>query len=268
LPEHAIEELNGIGEKRLADLRGAGIDTVDQIPSDFPLTPLHARHRSAVRRNEMVVEPGLRDVLRRYAFPIAMLDFETVGPALPVWNGCSPFGQVPVQFSVHLLHANGEVTRRAYLAEAGSDPRPRVAAELADALRGTATILAWNASFEKRCLQTLAESSPEHASALLEARDKVEDLLVVVRNHLYHPAFHGSFSIKTVAAALLPDLTYDGLDITDGQTASWQLERLLCRPEELITEERNALRAQLEAYCERDTEVMVALFRVLTELSS
>jgi predicted RecB family nuclease len=267
LPEHAIEELNGIGEKQLADLRGVGIETVDQIPSDFPLKPLHARHRAAVRANEMVVEPGLRDALRRYAFPIAMLDFETVGPALPVWNGCSPFGKVPVQLSVHTLHANSEVTHRAYLAEARGDPRPRVAAEVAHALRDAATILAWNASFEKRCLQMLADSCPEHAQALRQACDQVEDLLVVVRNHLYHPAFRGSFSLKTVAAALLPDLTYDGLEVTDGETASWELERLLCRPEELGTDERNALRAQLEAYCKRDTEVMVALFQLLRKMN-
>jgi hypothetical protein len=266
-PEHAIEDLNGVRQDQVDALRNAGADTIDQIPSDFPLKPLHARHRTAVRTNEMVVEPGLRAALARFAFPIAMLDFETVSPALPVWDGCGPYGQVPVQFSVHTLHEHGEVTHRAYLAEAGTDPRPSVAAALPDALRTAATILAWNASFEKRCLQALAEASPEHAPALGEARDKVEDLLPVVRNHLYHPALRGSFSIKNVAAALLPDLGYDDLDVTDGQIASSELERLLCRPEELSAQERERLRRQLEAYCERDTEVMVGVFRVLVDAS-
>lgn len=266
-PDHPIEDLNGVRQDQLDALRDAGAETIDQIPSHFPLKPLHARHRTAVRNNEMVVEPRLAQALGRFAFPIAMLDFETVSPALPVWDGCGPYGQVPVQFSVHTLYESGEVTHSAYLAEAGADPRPRLAPELAKALRGAATILAWNASFEKRCLQTLADASPAHAPALLDARDDIEDLLPVVRNHVYHPALRGSFSLKTVAAALLPDLRYDDLDVTDGQTASAQLERLVCRPEELSADQRQALRSALEAYCERDTEVLVGLFRVLVDLS-
>jgi hypothetical protein len=158
------------------------------------------------------------------------------------------------------------VTHRAYLAEAGSDPRPRVAEELTDALQDAATILAWHASTERACLQTLADSSPEHAPALLQACNKVEDLLPVVKSHLYHPAFRGSFSIKQVVEALLPDLAYADLEIMDGQTASWQLETLLCRPEQLSPAEREALRQRLLAYCERDTQVMVALFQFLQEL--
>ncbi|MFZ1865828.1 MAG: DUF2779 domain-containing protein [Polyangiales bacterium] len=268
LTGHAIEELNGIRGTQLGELRDAGIDTIDQIPSDFPLRPLHARHRTAVQQGEMVVEQGLHETLERYAFPIAMLDFETVAPALPVWDGCSPFGRVPVQFSVHVVREDGGVTHRGYLAEAGNDPRPQVAAALADALRDAATILAWNAHFEKGCLETLAQASPEHAAALREARDKVEDLLPVVRNHLYHPDFHGSFSIKNVAAALLPGLRYDGLEVADGQTASFQLETLLCRPEALSADARDSVRRELEAYCKRDTEVMVALFRLLIDLSA
>ncbi|KPK17702.1 MAG: hypothetical protein AMJ62_01035 [Myxococcales bacterium SG8_38] len=263
LPDHSIEDLNGLRQRLRNALRDAGIETVDQIPSDFPLKPLHARHRRAVQSNELVVEEGLREALTRYAFPIAMLDFETVAPALPVWNGCSPFGPVPAQFSVHILREDGTMTHRGYLAEEGTDPRPQIAAALADALREAATILAWNAPVEKRCLETLAQACPEHAPALREARDKVHDLLPVVRNHLYHPDFRGRFSIKAVAAALFPHMSYDALEVADGQTASSQLERLLCRPKELSADQRGGLRRELEAYCKRDTEVMVGLFRLL-----
>lgn len=267
LPDHAIEELNGIRERQLEALRDAGIETIHEIPSDFPLKPLHDRHRTAVQNDDIVVEPGLHEALESYAFPIAMLDFETIAPALPVWEGCRPFQLVPVQFSVHTMHEDGTVTHRGYLAPSITDPRPAVAAELAEALRDSETILAWNASFERRCLDTLAEASPPHAEALRRARDKVHDLLPVVRAHLYHPDFRGSFSIKVVAAALLPHLSYDGLEVRDGQAASFMLERLLCRPHELGQDDCDRLRQALETYCTRDTEVMVALFRLLVDLS-
>ena len=262
-PDHLIEELNGIRANKLGELREAGIETVDQIPSDFPLEPLWARHRAAVLRKQLIVEPGLREVLASYRYPIAMLDFETVGPALPVWNGCSPFGAVPVQFSVHTVHEDGEVSHSAYLAEGPGDPRPGVAEALIQALDGAETVLAWHASVEKRCLGQLAKACPERAPALLEARNKTEDLLVVVKNHLYHPDFRGSFSIKNVVLSLLPDMAYDELDVADGQIASSLLERLLCRPEELSQGEGEALQTQLTAYCDHDTAVMVELLGVL-----
>lgn len=267
-PDHAIDELNGIRARALEELREHGIETIGQIPSDFPLTPLHARHRAAVLRNDVIVEPNLHDVLAAYRYPIAMLDFETVGPALPVWNGCSPLTPVPVQFSVHTLHENGEVTHSGYLAPGQGDPQPAVAAAVVQALDGAASILAWHASVEKRCLTKLAEASPEHAPALLEARDKTQDLRVAVKNHFYHPGFRGSFSIKNVIPALLPEMAYDELEVADGLAASYLLESVLCRPDELGTEQCEDLRTKLRAYCEHDTAVMVALFGILQELAA
>ncbi len=267
-PDHAIEELNGIRARALAELRERGIETIPEIPSDFPLKPLQARHRAAVVANKVVIEPGLQGVLAAYRYPIAMLDFETVGPALPVWNGCSPLTAVPVQFSVHTLHENGELTHSAYLAEGQGDPQPAVAQAVVEALHGAATILAWHASVEKRCLTELAEAAPEHAAALLEARDKTQDLLVAVKNHFYHPDFRGSFSIKNVVPALLPEMSYDELDVADGMAASNLLESVLCHPDELSDDQCEDLRTQLRTYCEHDTAVMVELLRFLQTLAS
>jgi hypothetical protein len=267
-PEHAIDDLHRISAKKLAELRDEGVETVDQIPSDFPLNGLHQRHRAAVTRNEMIVEPGLGRALAGYPYPIAMLDFETINPALPVWDGCGPFGKIPVQFSVHMVHEDGEVTHSGYLADGQADPRPALAEALVSALDGAGTILAWNVSFENECLGILAESAPKHAPALLEARQKTEDLLPVVKNHLYHPEFRGSFSIKSVAPALLPALCYSELEVTDGQTAAAHLETLLLRPHELSLGGREVLREQLIAYCRHDTAVMVELFGYLRELAA
>lgn len=265
VPRHPIEDLNGIREKSLDAIREAGAETIEQIPAEFPLRPLWARHRAAVIQDELVVEPGLGEALATFCYPIAMLDFETVAPALPLWDGCSPFGAVPVQFSVHTLQEDGRVSQSGYLAEGEGDPRPGVAAALVSALEGAETILAWNASVEKGCIGMLAEGSPEHAPALQEAQAKTQDLLPVVKNHVYHPEFRGSFSIKAVVAALLPALAYDGLDIADGRAASDQLETLLCRPEDLSKGQGPVLREQLRAYCTHDTAVMVELFRYLQQ---
>jgi len=266
LPEHSIEDLHRISHKKLGELRDKGVDTVDQIPSDYPLTDVQERHREAILRSEMVVTPGLPAKLAAYRYPVAMLDFETIGPALPVWDGCGPFDKIPVQFSVHTLGEDGKVSHHAYLADGEGDPRASVAEALVPALDDAATVLVWNAQFEKECLAVLAESSPRHAAALRDASDKVQDLLPVVRNHVYHPEFRGSFGLKSVVPALLPEMAYGTLEVSDGQAASALLEGLLCRPETWSTEERASLRQNLLAYCNHDTAVMVGLFRTLSAL--
>lgn len=264
-PDHSINHLYRLGATKRRELLDEGIETIDQVPGTFPLSHIQRRQCAAVHSGDIVVEPGLDRELAAYRHPIAMLDFETINPALPVWNGCSPFGKVPVQFSVHVIDEAGGVTHHAYLAEGQGDPRPGVAEALVHALDGADTILGWNASFEKQCMAILAEAAPEHVSALNEARSKVRDLLPVVRNHLYHPDFCGSFSIKSVVPALLPELAYDDLDVADGETAASHLEMLLCRPEDLPAGTPNELRRQLEAYCKRDTAVMVELLRFLQQ---
>ncbi|MGB8330741.1 MAG: hypothetical protein WCE62_11495, partial [Polyangiales bacterium] len=96
----------------------------------------------------------------------------------------------------------------------------------------------------------------------------VQDLLPLVRNHVYHPDFRGSFSIKAVVPALLPEMSYEQLEVSDGQVASFLLERLLCRPAELAAAQCAALREQLVTYCNHDTAVMVELFRFLRETAA
>jgi hypothetical protein len=47
----------------------------------------------------------------------------------------------------------------------------------------------------------------------------LKNLLPVVEDHVYHPEFPGSFSIKKVLPALVPDLSYVGLYVADGDTS-------------------------------------------------
>ena len=101
---------------------------------------------------------------------------------------------------------------------------------------------------------------------LIEGR--LWDLLPVVRNHLYHPDFLGSFSIKNVLPALVDDAGYDDLEVTEGGAASRELMRLLIDGDSMSTDERITLRDSLLAYCKRDTWAMVLLMRRLRELAA
>ena len=87
--------------------------------------------------------------------------------------------------------------------------------------------------------------------------------LPVVRNQVYHPGFGGGFGLKDVAPALVPELSYDELEIAEGGTASQQLFTLLLRSEQIKKGESKKLRRDLLKYCEMDTGALVRVHRYL-----
>lgn len=267
LPEHHVHTLYRIQWKSVEKNLVAGLDTIDKL-DESKTTVLPARRQiRAVRARKRIVDGGLGAALDTLRAPVAWLDFETVGLAIPVWPGCTPFMQVPVQFSVHRT-GGADNNTRAYLAVAGEDPRPALAAELVRACEGAETVVAYYASFEKACIEQLAAAVPEHAAALLRLNERLVDLLPIVRDHVYDLAFHGSFSLKKVLPALVPSLSYDDLEVKEGGSAMALLAQLLVDPERIGGDEAvQALRRQLLAYCERDTEAMVRLAEALHALA-
>jgi hypothetical protein len=89
----------------------------------------------------------------------------------------------------------------------------------------------------------------------------------VVRDHVYHPDFGGSFSLKAVLPALVPGPGYDDLEIAEGTAASVELERLLFDPS-MGADQRRHLREALLRYCAQDTLGLVGLLRRLRELAA
>jgi len=246
------------GRELAARLLEEGIEVIGDI--EEPLDGIAERQRRAVQSGALVVEGDLAGSLAPFASPVAFLDFETVSLPIPRWNGCSPYQPVPVQVSIH-REDRGQHAHHAWLAHDASDPRHGVAEAVLAGCAGAASIAVYNASFERRVLGDLAEALPDLAPALEQVRERVVDLLPVVRNHAYHPAFGGSFGLKSV----LPALTgagYDDLAVADGFAAAVALERVL----DGAADETE--RAALLAYCERDTWGLVLLLRRLRELAS
>ena len=266
-PAHHVSTLYRLGRAKAADLEERGYITISDLPPNHPLSAIASRQRQAVQEGRIVVEPGLLGELARWTPPIAFLDFETVAPAIPVWNGCCPYDPVPVQFSCHVLQGDGSLSHSAWLADGPGDPRPELASRVADAVAGATVILAWNASFERRCLNGIKQCLPNLDQLVSRVIERIDDLLPVVRNNVYHPNFGGSFSIKSVLPALVPGMGYDGMDIADGQAASDALETMLLHGELMPAEEKACLRENLLRYCETDTFGMVRLLEGLHRMA-
>jgi predicted RecB family nuclease len=266
LPLHHVSTLYAM-RRRALELDELGYRTIFDLPDDFPLGAAADRQRRAVQAGQMIVEPTLAAALARFAPPVAFLDFETVGLAIPVWDGCHPYDQVPVQFSAHVPDADGALRPHAWLAAGPGDPRPALAERLLAACEGPPAIVAYNARFEGDRIRELAVALPHLAARLEGLAARLVDLLPVVRNHVYHPDFGGSFSLKRVLPALVPEMSYRGLAIAEGETASLELGRLLFHGDAMEPEERARLRADLLAYCHQDTWGLVRLLERLRGLA-
>jgi hypothetical protein len=89
-------------------------------------------------------------------------------------------------------------------------------------------------------------------------------LLPIIRNHVYHPAFAGSYSIKSVLPALVPEMSYEGMEVANGQDAGLAWESLVGGS--LDRAERERVRNALLAYCSLDTLAMVRLLENLRSI--
>src|SRR5213596_1026294 len=265
LSDHPISSLYRIERKKALEYEANGYATIYDLPSDLELSVIHARQVRAVTAGRMVVEPALAEALVQFASPLAFLDFETVSLAIPRWDGCRPWQNVPVQFSCHAEERGRGLVHYEWLADGAGDPRPALAEALVAACAGARKVVAYYASFERDCIRQLAEAVPRLAKELQRIEKKLVDLLPLVRNHVYHPEFGGSFSIKRTLPALVPGLSYADLKIGEGETATLELMRLMFS-EELSPVERVELREALLRYCERDTWAMVKMLAKLRTL--
>ena len=252
--------------KRAWDWYGQGYLRSRDIPADYPLTDSQRIQIKAEATGEPHVDRGqVAAFYNRLEFPLYFLDFETFASPIPLIDNTSPYQAVPFQFSLHTLEKSLDEEPRhvSWIWDAGEgDPREIMLGRLKDLLGDKGSIIAYNATFEKAVLKKAVALHPAYADWLKGILPRFLDLLVPFRNfQLYHPAQHGSCSLKSV----LPAWTgkgYSGMAISGGEQAGREYVRVMFGRGITAVEKEPLLRS-LEAYCGLDTMAMVELLRVM-----
>jgi hypothetical protein len=105
---------------------------------------------------------------------------------------------------------------------------------------------------------------PRYSNDLRGLVNRLKDLMIPFQQKWYYtPEMKGSYSIKYILPALVPELSYDGLPIKEGATASNTFLSMVNRTFEGDVEET---RRQLLQYCELDTYAMVKILEKLLEV--
>lgn len=254
------------GGKKCWRLFDDGIISVGEIPEDVDLTDRQKIQRKVALSNKPHIDrKALSKFLKRLREPVGYLDFETFSTAIPLFDGVTPYQQVPFQFSLHRQETLGAKPEpHGFLADGRDDPRPEFLNRLRGCVGNKGAVVVYNEKFEKSVLSKLAEAYPEHRQWIESVKARMIDLLEPFsRFDYYHPKQYGSASIK----AVLPVLTgrsYADLEIHEGTQAS--LEYLRVNFSDVPAADRAKVRAQLERYCGQDTEGMIWLVEAMEHL--
>lgn len=260
--QHHILEIPRLLQKKFELLKESGITHIKDIPGEFLLTPNQARVRDAVLTKKSYVGDNLRDDLDSIVWPVFYLDFETVQTAIPLYPDIAPHTQLPTQYSIHKLSGIGNIVgHREYLADPSKDCRKELALNLIKDLENKGSIIAYS-TFEKTTINKLKQLYPKLANKLDSLVERIVDLEAVIRSNFYHPDFHGSTSIKVTLPVMIPEMSYDNLEIADGPSASAAFAYLALGKYKEGIEAENVKRSLL-TYCKQDTLAMVRLHQKL-----
>jgi len=257
------------------DLRGNGVNKFDYYNQgiirfeDLPLNELNKAQRQQVeatlKQQDSTDPEKIKAFLNTLWYPLCHLDFETFNTPVPKFDGTRPYQQVPFQFSIHVqLQANAEPQHFEYLAQPGVDPRRELIEQLLAVIPADACVLTYNQAFEKGVLRNLAERFPDLAEEIEMRVANVRDLMVPFRRRdVYRWQMRGSYSIKEVLPALVPELSYAGLEIAGGM-AAMQAYHDMCELNDPV--ELGRLRRAMLEYCHLDTLAMVRILEELRKL--
>lgn len=302
--EHSVFELKSntkvnnmqfIYDTGITDIKDIDNEMVDRHKEGFFKTPKIIEQLRVLipylkGKEFKVINPNsfyqVEDELKNYRkYPVYMYDFETSTWAIPKFKGSNTYQQIPFQYSIDILvDDNFDVQDKKsfkhfdFLSKIKTDPRIQfVRRFIIDCFaEGPGIYVAYNMSFEKGVIAKLIHRFPEYRMPLQFIYDNTIDLMNFFQRKkpseddtpclVYHPDFHGSYSIKKTQPALYPGLSYKDLIVNKGDKTS-ELFRRFIDGETTEDVYRTTLFKEMLIYCNRDTEAMTALLQSIIELA-
>lgn len=210
---------------------------------------------------------AIKAFLATIRYPVYHLDFEIFMEAVPSYDSQCPYMQVPFQYSLHIDYGDENIEHREFLADCEGDPRVALVESLVRDIPRGAFILAYNASFEKGVMKRLALTFPQYAEILEHFCEHTADLMTpFAQKAYYHPAMRGSYSIKAVLPALVPEMeqAYRSLELVHNGGEAMEAFPAL---KAMDRANREVYRHALLEYCKLDTLAMVKVLGKLREVA-
>ena len=266
IPVDSIFDFSGMHLNKKYELYKNGIIKLTDVPDDYPLNKRTMLQLEVYKSDKPLIDKdAILNFISDLKYPLYFIDFETFQPAVPLFDNSKPYQQIPFQYSVHYKESsNSKINHFEFLADPGEEPRIKFIENLLRNTDSEGDIVVYNKVFEITRLNEIARDFPEYADKIEKLIVRIKDLMIPFQKKYYYaPEMKGSYSIKAVLPSLVPELSYDNLEINEGGLASIAYESLQTETDMIkIAEIRN----QLLKYCKLDTLAMVKIFDRLSDL--
>lgn len=266
IPENSVFDLSGIHLTKKYDFYRDGIIRLEDIPDNAKLSQSAKLQLDVYKSKKNIIDKqAIKEFLADLNYPLYFMDFETFQPVVPMFDNSKPYQQIPFQYSLHYKkNKKSKTDHFEFLAEAGADPRIKFIENLLRDTKGEGDILTYNKSFEVLRLKEIADAFPKYKTEIEERINRVKDLMLPFQKKYYYTyKMQGSYSIKYVLPALIPELSYEKLEINEGGLASIAFESLYYETDLMRIADT---RTNLMEYCKLDTFAMVKLLEKLESL--
>lgn len=271
VPDYSIHDIVRIGssKKKLEEMIDNDWLRIEDIPLDYELSPTQSNQVYTTITGETIIkDEKIKEELAKLEYPLYFLDYETYPSAIPVFDGCYPYQQVPFQYSLHILNAPGEdLVHKEFLQTKFENPMSSLAHSLRTDIGDNGSVIVWNKKFEGKCNEDLANTVPKLSDFILGINQRFFDLMEIFSKQYYvHKDFKGSCSIKKVLPVLAHGFSYNELSIQDGGMALTSWREMIFGDKTL--KEQEEIASNLLSYCELDTLAMVKILEALQEIKS
>jgi hypothetical protein len=266
IPEDSIFDFSGMHLKKKYEMYKEGIIKLEDIPEVYSLNKNNKLQLEAYMGGKAITDKdAIKEFISDLNYPLFFMDFETFQPAVPLFDNSRPYQQIPFQYSIHYTESKkGELKHFEFLAEPGEDPREKFIIKLLEDTSAKGDIIVYNKAFEITRLKEIANDYPAYAEQIEERISRIKDLMIPFRQKYYYsPEMKGSYSIKAVLPSLVPELSYDELEINEGGLASIAFESLWNETDLMFIAD---IKEQLLEYCKLDTLAMARILEKLSEL--
>ena len=120
--EYPVSQFPGLKKKQKNEIMHAGYEDARDVPAGFIEDENLLARLSAYKSGEQIIPQALCDELSGLDYPRYYVDFETIGFAVPIWQGTRPYEQLPFQWSCHIEDESGNVAHTEFLDTSGAAP--------------------------------------------------------------------------------------------------------------------------------------------------
>lgn len=265
IPENSVFEISGLNTTAKFNLYKQGIINLKDIPDNLLDNENQRLQVDAYNQNRTIInDEKIKKVLNDLIYPIFYLDFEGLCEiAIPLFNQSRAYQQIPFQYSLHIQKVKGgPLTHHEFLADLDGDPRIPFIESLLTVIGTSGSIVVYNKGYESSRIKEIARDFPKYENPIKMMQSRFWDLMTIFQKKWYYTAeMQGSYSIKAVLPALVPQLNYKKLNVQNGGMASLIFLKMI--QGESLDKPHDKVRSDLLEYCKMDTWAMVKLLEYL-----